>query len=104
MKKSALLLLFILITALTVTPATASPVVLKFAGQSPPDNMATKTMHLMAKEIEEGTKGRVQVKVFPANQLGNYSLVMQELIRGTVDMSMMSIRSEEHRVGKECRL
>ena len=94
MKKSALLLLFILITALTVTPATAAPVVLKFAGQSPPDNMATKTMHLMAKEIEEGTKGRVQVKVFPANQLGNYSLVMQELIRGTVDMSMMSIASE----------
>lgn len=94
MKKAVSFLLFVLITILTVTPATAAPVVLKFAGQSPPDNMATKTMYKMAEEIEKDTEGRVKVKVFPANQLGNYSLVMQELIRGTVDMSMMSIASE----------
>ncbi|MEG1641492.1 MAG: TRAP transporter substrate-binding protein DctP [Synergistaceae bacterium] len=94
MKKSTLFLLITFITALTVTPATAAPVTLKFAGQSPPDNMATKTMNMMAKEIEATTKGRIKVKVYPANQLGNYSLVMQELIRGTIDMSMMSIASE----------
>ena len=94
MKKFAALALFVFIIAALVTPATAAPIVFRFAGQSPPDHAATKTMNAMAKEIAEKTSGRVEVKVYPASQLGNYSLVMEEMIRGTVDMSMMSIASE----------
>ena len=94
MKKFAALALFVFILAALVTPATAAPIVFRFAGQSPPDHAATKTMNAMAKEIAEKTSGRVEVKVYPASQLGNYSLVMEEMIRGTVDMSMMSIASE----------
>ena len=75
-------------------PATAAPIVFRFAGQSPPDHMATKTMEQMAKEIKDGTKGRVEVKVYPASQLGNYSLVMEEMIRGTVDMACMSVATD----------
>ena len=94
MKKFAALALFVFIIAALVTPATAAPIVFRFAGQSPPDHAATKTMNAMAKEIAEKTSGRVEVKVYPASQLGNYSLVMEEMFRGTVDMSMMSIASE----------
>ena len=94
MKKFAALALFVFIIAALVTPATAAPIVFRFAGQSPPDHAATKTMNAMAKEIAEKTSGRVEVKVYPASQLGNYSLVMEEMIRGTIDMSMMSIASE----------
>ena len=94
MKKFAALALFVFIIAALVTPATAAPIVFRFAGQSPPDHAATKTMNAMATEIAEKTSGRVEVKVYPASQLGNYSLVMEEMIRGTVDMSMMSIASE----------
>jgi TRAP-type C4-dicarboxylate transport system substrate-binding protein len=77
-----------------VGPATAAPVVFRFSGQSPPEHVATKTMEAMAKEIGEKTQGRVEVKVYPASQLGNYSLVFEEMIRGTVDMAMMSIATE----------
>ena len=78
-------------------PATAAPIVFRFAGQSPPDHMATKTMEQMAKEIKDGTKGRVEVKVYPASQLGNYSLVMEEMIRGTVDLSLIHISEPTRR-------
>ena len=94
MKKFAVLLAVIFVFAAVVTPATAAPIVFRFAGQSPPDHMATKTMQAMAKEIKDGTKGRVEVKVYPASQLGNYSLVMEEMMRGTIDMSCMSLATD----------
>jgi len=93
-KKLAIFFMAAFVIVLAVGSATAAPVVLRFAGQSPPEHVGTKTMQAMAKEIGEATKGRVEVKVYPANQLGNYSLVMEEMIRGTIDMSMMSIASE----------
>ncbi|MDD4160455.1 MAG: C4-dicarboxylate ABC transporter substrate-binding protein, partial [Synergistaceae bacterium] len=66
-------------------PATAAPVVLKFAGQSPPDHFATASMKEIAKEVAQKTNDRIQIKVYPASQLGDYSLVYEELIRGTVE-------------------
>ena len=94
MKKFALMLAVLFLFIIAVSPATAAPITLRFAGQSPPDHMATKTMEAMAKEIGEKTKGRVQVKVYPAGQLGNYSLVMEEMIRGTIDMACMSVATD----------
>ncbi|MDO5562151.1 MAG: TRAP transporter substrate-binding protein DctP [Synergistaceae bacterium] len=94
MKRFMTLLSAAFIFAYTVSPATAAPLLLRFAGQSPPDHMATKTMNEMAKEINSLTKGRVQIKVYPANQLGNYSLVMEEMMRGTVDMACMSVATD----------
>lgn len=94
MKKFAVILAVMFLFVAAVSPATAAPIVFRFAGQSPPDHAATKTMNMMAKEIMDKTEGRVEVKVYPANQLGNYSLVMEEMIRGSIDMSAMSIASE----------
>lgn len=94
MKKFALMLTVMFLFAAAVSPATAAPIVFRFAGQSPPEHMATKTMEAMAKEIKEGTNGRVEVKVYPASQLGNYTLVMEEMIRGTIDMACMSLATD----------
>ncbi|MEG1603253.1 MAG: TRAP transporter substrate-binding protein DctP [Cloacibacillus sp.] len=94
MKKFALMLAVLFLFVATVCPATAAPVTFRFAGQSPPDHMATKTMDAMAKEITQKTNGRVEIKVYPASQLGNYSLVMEEMIRGTVDMACMSVATD----------
>ncbi len=69
-------------------------VVLKFAGQSAADHPATEFMNNIAKEIAEKTEGRVEVKVYPANQLGDYTLVYQEQIQGTIDMSCISVPSQ----------
>ena len=72
----------------------ASKIVLKFAGQSAADHPATKLMNDIAKEIGEKTDGRVEVKVYPASQLGDYTLVYEEQIRGTIDMSCISVPSQ----------
>lgn len=71
----------------------AEQIVLRFAWQQPTEHLCTKMMHDFAKEIEQKTKGRVKINVFPANQLGSYELVMEELIRGTIDMSVTSFAS-----------
>ncbi|MEA4872015.1 MAG: hypothetical protein VB076_04295, partial [Synergistaceae bacterium] len=56
-----------------VQSAAAAPLVLKFAGQNPPEHFATTSMNDIAKEVAQKTNNRVQIKVFPANQLGDYS-------------------------------
>jgi TRAP-type C4-dicarboxylate transport system substrate-binding protein len=93
-KKFAALFSVIALFALIVTPATASATVFKFAGQSPPNHPATTYMKNMAKEIKAATKGRVDLRVYPANQLGNYTLVMEELIRGTIDFACLSVATD----------
>ncbi len=76
------------------TTVTASEMVLKFAGQSAADHPATKLMNEIAQEIGEKTDGRIEVKVYPASQLGDYTLVYEEQIRGTIDMSCISVPSQ----------
>jgi TRAP-type C4-dicarboxylate transport system substrate-binding protein len=48
-------------------------------------------MNQIAKEVLERSGGRIDIKVYPANQLGDYGLVHQELIKGTIDMAMISV-------------
>ena len=58
MRRFALTLAAVFIFVALAGPATAAPIVFRFAGQSPPEHMATKTMEAMAKEIKEGPDGR----------------------------------------------
>jgi len=67
---------------------------LKFAGQNATDHPATEMMNKIAEQIKDRTDGRIEVRVFPANQLGDYSLVYEEQIRGTIDMSCISVPSQ----------
>jgi len=84
-----------LLLAFGSNTAFAEPeMVLKFAGQNASDHPATDMMNKVAKQIAEGTDGRIEVKVYPANQLGDYSLVYEEQIRGTIDMSLISVPSQ----------
>lgn len=84
----------LLVLAGTSTVFAAPEMVLKFAGQNSVDHPASKQMEAIAKEIAEKTAGRIEVKVYPANQLGDYSLVYEEQIRGTIDMSCISVPSQ----------
>jgi len=68
----------------------APEITLRFAGQLPPEHNATGYMNAIAKEIGERSGGRIDVKVYPANQLGDYGLVHQELIKGTIDLALIS--------------
>lgn len=82
-------------SACMATASMAAPeMVLKFAGQNAVDHPATKQMNAIAQEIKDKTAGRIEVKVYPASQLGDYTLVYEEQIRGTIDMSCISVPSQ----------
>ena len=94
MKKFAVLMTAVLVSAIMATAAMAADqIVFRFAGQQPVEHQCTKMMKDFAQSIEKRTNGRVKIDVFPASQLGDYTLIMEELIRGTVDMSVTSFAS-----------
>ncbi len=72
----------------------AAEITLKFAGQNPADHPATILMEEIASEVAEKSNGRIEIKVYPTNQLGDYTLVYEELIRGTIDMACVSVPSQ----------
>ena len=95
--KFALLLLAAVFAVSLAVPAMSSAapeMTLRFAGQVPTEHTATKLMHQIAEEVKEKTNGRIEIVVYPANQLGDYTLVYEELIRGTIDMAAISVPSQ----------
>ena len=100
MGKFTKLAAFSLITALVLCllapglSSAAPEMTLRFAGQVPVEHTATTLMNDIAKEVKEKTNGRIEIIVYPANQLGDYTLVFEELIRGTIDMAAISVPSQ----------
>ena len=91
-KDIRLIALWSLILVTTATTTFAAPeMVLKFAGQNAPGHPVTRQMEAIAEEINRKTDGRIALKIYPANQLGDYNLVYEELIRGTIDLSCTSL-------------
>lgn len=72
----------------------ADSVRINFAGMFAPDHPVTVAQKNFKKEVESETDGRVKVRVFPANQLGDYTQVFEELSRGTIDMGLINIPSQ----------
>lgn len=64
---------------------------IRIAGQSPEDHPSTLALYDFAEEVEEETDGRVSVDVYPANQLGDYTTVFEELGSGTIEMALIGI-------------
>jgi TRAP-type C4-dicarboxylate transport system substrate-binding protein len=67
---------------------------LTMAGQFNEDHIATKAQRVFADQVAKETDGRVEVRVFAANQLGDYTQVYDELRIGTIDMALISIPSQ----------
>ncbi|WP_417227884.1 TRAP transporter substrate-binding protein DctP [Amphritea sp.] len=67
---------------------------LTMAGQFNEDHIATKAQRVFAERVEAETDGRVQIRVFAANQLGDYTQVYDELRIGTIDMALISVPSQ----------
>ena len=93
-QKFALVLAVMMVLVAMASAASAAEVNLRFAGQFPPDHTATGFMKEVAKEVAAKSNGRIDIKIFPANQLGDYTLVYEELIRGTIDMALISVPSQ----------
>ena len=65
--------------------------VLRFALQSAVESLPTKSAEDAAAEIEELSGGTLQIDVYPAQQLGDWTTVYDELMLGTIDMAVISV-------------
>lgn len=61
--------------------------VYRFAMFFPPDYYITEGFYRMADRVKADTNGEVEIKIFPAGQLGSYEQAFQEVMRGTIDMA-----------------
>lgn len=90
--KNSLCVLFLFLFLATCSEA--AEVKLRFAGQFPKDHSATKFMYEIADGVKAKTDGRVEIEVFPANKLGDYTIIYEDLMRGAVDMALISVPSQ----------
>lgn len=65
--------------------------VLKLASDAPKEHIATELNNDLAEMVKEKTDGRVEVKYYPASQLGNYETVYEEIMRGSIDIGQITI-------------
>ncbi|GAB6280317.1 MAG: TRAP transporter substrate-binding protein DctP [Thermovirga sp.] len=101
MKKSlaiAVLSVFVLGAIMVSGAATPSlakdKLTLKVAGISAPEYRGTRSLYAIKEAVEKGTDGRVILDVFPANQLGDYTQVFEEIRRGTIEMGLIFLPSQ----------
>ena len=92
--KHVIKVLFAISLLTAVMVSTGSARTLKFAGHYPVEHPSTQFLFEAAKEVEQKTDGRVKIKVFPADQLGDYTLIFQDIMRGSVDMGQVNLPSQ----------
>jgi TRAP-type transport system periplasmic protein len=78
--------IFGLVAVVAVTQGTAQTVTLRYAHMNPPTSVAGQQATLLAKLIEEKTKGAVKVQVFPASQLGGLQEQAEAASSGSVQI------------------
>ncbi len=82
------------ICCMFVSPGRATTIKFRMAGQSPLEHQATLHQEEFARRIEEATDGRMQIRVYPANQLGDYTQVYEEVVKGSIEMALISVPSQ----------
>jgi len=71
--------------ALRAFPAHAADFAYKFAGDWPSDYPLTKRIQEAAKRIKEETGGRLEISIFPDNQLGGDTEMLSQLRSGALE-------------------
>lgn len=62
-----------------------------FATTNPLDALDTQCAEKIVSRMAEETDGKVQLKLYPAGQLGDLTQIYDEVIAGTIDMSLTSV-------------
>lgn len=70
--------------------AAAAPVTLRLSSVAPLKTVWVDQAERFAANVAEASKGDVKIEVFPNAQLGNEQDVLQQVIRGRVDMLLVS--------------
>ena len=66
--------------------ANGKPVTIRWASVHPVDHPASQMMVRVANEVSQQTKGRVEIKTFPASQLGTDIDLVHDTQTGSIDM------------------
>ena len=74
---------------LTAAPAMAED--LRIGLITPPPHQWSKSAEVIAKRIDEASKGRIKLLVFPSGQLGNEAQMLQQLQTGALDFAFMTL-------------
>lgn len=104
-KKSIFVLICVLILGLAILVSgcgteekpdeSSEPVVekvsIRIAGQSSMDNPDTQALYTLQEKVTADSNGSIEMTVYPANQLGDYTQVYEEIMRGTIDMALISV-------------
>ncbi|MCC8166542.1 MAG: TRAP transporter substrate-binding protein DctP [Planctomycetes bacterium] len=79
---------FALLFAATVYGADGKRYTLTMTGQDAEGLPSTNAMHKIADEVKARTDGKVRIKVYPSNQLGEAKLQYQGIMDGSIDMML----------------
>ncbi|KIC40222.1 hypothetical protein RA27_15510 [Ruegeria sp. ANG-R] len=79
---------------LTAFAASAADTTLRLSHLSPPDSDMDVWANEFASRVAEATEGRVEVRVFPASQLGDWEEVYEQLAQGSVDLAIQSVSTK----------
>ncbi len=60
----------------------------RMGGQNPLDHQGTEAINWVAEEIKKRTDGRIEITTYPASQLGDYTTLYEEVMRGTLEMNL----------------
>jgi len=77
----------------TASAATAKTT-LRLSHLSPPDSDMDKWAHKFADRVAAETGGSVNIRIFPASQLGDWEEVYEQLNQGSVDLAIQSISTK----------
>ncbi len=66
-------------------------IALRFAGQDPPDHPNTQRLNHLKEAVEQATDGRIQITVYPANELGDFMQVYEAIMAGTIDGGLINV-------------
>lgn len=85
MKKLLLVSCQALLIALLCVSAQAAT--LKLSHVRPQGSSVDKDLTAFAQDVEQATDGKVKIRLYPANALGDYTLVQERVSIGAIDMS-----------------
>ncbi|MGI6145319.1 MAG: TRAP transporter substrate-binding protein DctP [Clostridia bacterium] len=69
-------------------------VTIRVAAQDPEGHPNIDALNEIKAKVEEETNGRIEMKIYPANQLGDYSQVYEEVMKGSIEMALITIPTQ----------
>jgi TRAP-type transport system periplasmic protein len=87
---SAFVFVFILSAYQPASAQTEKVIELKVSNQDPPVHYSHVVLEAWAKKVEEQTKGRVQLKIFPSAQLANGPEAYNAVLKGIADVARIA--------------